>query len=173
VGGIPRHHHEDETMSSYAESVLADGEKIVHRAAISHWKYAFHYIGAALFLAGGLIALYMASGRNGVSPLIALVPIAIGAILVLIAIVGRLTTELVLTDRRIMTKRGLISRDTLEMNLAKVESVHVNQGLFGRILNYGDVTVVGTGSSPEPLRGIADPLELRRKLGAGMQTGTR
>jgi uncharacterized membrane protein YdbT with pleckstrin-like domain len=159
-------------MSSYAESVLADGERIVHRATISHWKYASHYIGGALFLAGGLFALLVSSGRDGVGPLLALAPLAIGVILILVAVIGRLTTELVLTDRRIITKSGLISRDTLEMNLAKVESVRVNQGLIGRILNYGDVTVVGTGDSHEPLRGIADPLELRRKLGAVIQAAT-
>jgi hypothetical protein len=51
------------------------------------------------------------------------------------------------------------------MNLNKVESLHVNQGLMGRILDYGDVTVVGTGASLEPLRGISKPLELRKKLG--------
>jgi hypothetical protein len=45
------------------------------------------------------------------------------------------------------------------------ESLHVNQGLMGRILDYGDVTVIGTGASLEPLRGIARPLELRKKLG--------
>jgi hypothetical protein len=33
------------------------------------------------------------------------------------------------------------------------------------MLDFGDVTVVGTGSSLEPLRGICGPLELRRKLG--------
>jgi uncharacterized membrane protein YdbT with pleckstrin-like domain len=90
---------------------------------------------------------------------------AIGLVVILAAVVRRKTTELVLTDRRIITKRGVISRDTVEMNLAKVESVHVNQSLLGRILNYGDVTVVGTGASLEPLFGIARPLELRRKLG--------
>jgi hypothetical protein len=37
---------------------------------------------------------------------------------------------------------------------------------MGRILGYGDVTVVGTGASLEPLLGIARPLELRKKLGA-------
>ncbi len=51
------------------------------------------------------------------------------------------------------------------MNLNKVESLRVNQGLMGRILNYGDVMVVGTGASLEPLREIARPLELRKKLG--------
>jgi len=58
------------------------------------------------------------------------------------------------------------------MTLAKVESLHVNQGLVGRMLDFGDVTVVGTGSSLEPLRGISGPLELRRKLGEIAATPT-
>ena len=152
-------------MTSYVESVLADGEKIVHRAAISHWRYALNYLVGALFVAGGLYGIVAASGRDGISPMIAMVPLAIGLILIVVALIRRLTTELVLTDRRIITKSGLISRNTVEMNLAKIESIHVNQGLLGRILDYGDVTVVGTGASLEPLRAIANPLQLRRKLG--------
>jgi uncharacterized membrane protein YdbT with pleckstrin-like domain len=156
-------------MGSYAESVLADGEKIMYRSAISHWKYAFHYLAGAVFLAAGLIAIVASSGPESYAQMIAIVPIVIGLVFIMIAVIGRLTTELVLTDRRIITKRGLISRDTVEMNLAKIESVHVNQGLLGRMLNYGDVTVVGTGASLEPLLGIAKPLDLRKKLGEVMQ----
>jgi hypothetical protein len=40
------------------------------------------------------------------------------------------------------------------------------------MLDFGDVTVVGTGSSLEPLRGISGPLELRRKLGEIAATPT-
>ncbi len=93
------------------------------------------------------------------------IPLAIGLVLIFSAVIRRQTTELVLTDRRIITKRGLVSRNTVEMNLNKIESLHVNQGLLGRIFNYGDVTVVGTGASLEPMRGITSPLELRKKLG--------
>ena len=126
-------------MSSYVDSVLAQGEQIVYRAAISHWKFFLSY------LIGGLV-------------------------MILSAIIRRQTTELVLTSRRIITKRGLVSRDTVEMNLSKVESLHVNQGLMGRLLNYGDVTVVGTGASLEPLRGIARPLEVRKQLGGVVES---
>ena len=153
-------------MSSYAESVLADGEKIVYRAAISHWKYSFHYLAGALFLAGGLIGFAAAPAGGQTAQIVAAVAIVIGLFFFLVAVIARLTTELVLTDRRIITKRGFISRDTVEMNLAKVESVRVDQGLLGRILNYGDVTVIGTGSSLEPLHAIANPLALRKQLGA-------
>jgi uncharacterized membrane protein YdbT with pleckstrin-like domain len=150
-------------MASYVDSVLAPGEKIIHRAAISHWNFVLSYLIGAVFIASGLAAFFVSARREYF--VVAAVALAIGLVVLLAAAIRRATTELVLTDRRIITKRGLISRDTVEMNLAKVESVHVNQSLLGRLLDYGDITVVGTGASLEPLIGIARPLELRRKLG--------
>jgi uncharacterized membrane protein YdbT with pleckstrin-like domain len=147
---------------SYVESVLAPGERVVHRAAITHWNYELSYLIGALCLIGAAAAVYLDRERG---PLIAAVLTVIGVIAILVALIRRGTTELVLTDRRIIAKRGFIARATVEMSLAKVESLHVNQGLVGRMLDFGDVTVVGTGSSLEPLRGICRPLELRRKLG--------
>jgi|SRR5882724_4573155 len=149
-------------MASYVDSVLAAGEKIVHRASISHWNFALSYLFGAALVAAGFATLFI-SNRTAV--FVGAAALAIGIIVLLAAAIRRATTELVLTDRRIITKRGLISRETVEMNLGKVESVHVNQSLLGRLLDYGDVTVVGTGASLEPLIGIARPLELRRKLG--------
>jgi uncharacterized membrane protein YdbT with pleckstrin-like domain len=149
-------------MPSYVESVLAPGERIVHRAAISHWNFALWYLIGALCLIGAAAAVYVDWQRG---PLIAAVLTVVGIVVIMVALIRRGTTELALTDRRIIAKRGFIARATVEMTLAKVESLHVNQGLLGRMLNYGDVTVVGTGSSLEPLRGICGPLELRRKLG--------
>jgi len=149
-------------MPSYVESVLAPGEQIVHRCAVSHWQFALSYLIGALCFVGAAAVVYTNWQR---APLIAAVLTLIGVVLIMVALIRRGTTELVLTDRRIIAKRGFIGRATVEMTLAKVESLHVNQGLIGRVLDYGDVTVVGTGSSLEPLRGISGPLELRRKLG--------
>ena len=155
-------------MKSYVESVLAPGERIVHRAAVSHWNYAGAYLLALVCFAAAIAILYLhPEARQWIAGAAALA----GVLLVLVAAIRRATTELVLTDRRIIAKRGFITRDTVEMNLAKVESLHVRQGLLGRLLGFGDVTVVGTGSSLEPLRGIAGPLELRRKLGEIAQPG--
>jgi uncharacterized membrane protein YdbT with pleckstrin-like domain len=152
-------------MSSYVDSVLAEGEQIVYRASISHWKYFLSYFIGGLFVLAPA-AVYIATG-NRTGPWLTLYAIALtlGLVMILAAVIRRQTTELVLTNRRIITKRGLVSRDTVEMNLGKVESLHVKQGLVGRIFDYGDVTVVGTGASLEPLEGVARPLELRRMLG--------
>lgn len=150
-------------VASYVDSVLAPGETIVHRAAVSHWKYLASYLVGVILVAAGASPLFLAARHE--YWLAGGVAAAIGVIVILAALIRRATTELVLTDRRIIAKRGLVSRDTVEMNLGKVESVHVNQSLLGRLLDYGDVTVVGTGSSLEPLLGIARPLDLRRRLG--------
>jgi uncharacterized membrane protein YdbT with pleckstrin-like domain len=149
-------------MTSYVDSVLAPGERIVLRCAVSHWNFALSYLVSALCFIGAAAVVFMNWQR---APVIAAVLTVIGVVVIMVAVIRRGTTELVLTDRRIIAKRGFIARATVEMTLAKVESLHVNQGLAGRVLNYGDVTVVGTGSSLEPLRGIRGPLELRRKLG--------
>lgn len=63
---------------------------------------------------------------------------------------------------RVIMKVGLISRRTIEMNVQKVESVNVNQSIFGRILGYGDISVVGTGGSRETFEKIADPIRFKR-----------
>ena len=77
------------------------------------------------------------------------------------------TTEIAVTDRRVIIKHGFIRRATMEMNLQKIESVDVDQSLIGRIFDYGAVTIRGVGSSYEPLRLIDAPLKLRSTVTAG------
>jgi uncharacterized membrane protein YdbT with pleckstrin-like domain len=79
----------------------------------------------------------------------------------------RWTTEIAVTDRRIILKRGFIRRHTVEMNMQKVESVDVDQTLVGRLFNYGSVTIRGTGTSFERLRMVDAPLKLRSTVTAG------
>ena len=57
------------------------------------------------------------------------------------------TDEFVVTSRRIIIKRGLISHYTLEMNVSRIETVNVRQSIIGRIFNYGCITIIGTGGT--------------------------
>src|SRR5918912_2027758 len=111
-------------MASYVDSVLAAGETIIHRAAISHWKYALSYLVGLVLIVAGLAGFAVSTQREYYAA--GTIAAALGLLLILVALIRRQTTELVLTDRRIITKRGLIARDTVEMNLTKVESIHVN-----------------------------------------------
>src|SRR5207245_1582167 len=93
--------------------------------------------------------------------IVAVIIFLIGTALLARAWFHRITTEIAVTDRRIIYKRGFIRRYTVEMHMDKVESVDVDQSLFGRMLDYGDVFIHGTGMGIEPLDMIDTHLEHR------------
>jgi uncharacterized membrane protein YdbT with pleckstrin-like domain len=64
----------------------------------------------------------------------------------------------------VIVKLGFIKRDTVEINLEKVEALKVEQGFWGRMLNYGTILISGAGTSVAPIADIADPLVFRRKF---------
>ena len=78
----------------------------------------------------------------------------------------RWTTEIDVTNRRVVYKRGFIKRHTIEMNMDKVESVDVDQSIMGRLLNYGDITIRGTGEGMGAAARIGAPLDLRNQVTA-------
>ena len=78
----------------------------------------------------------------------------------------RWTTETDVTNLRVVHKTGFIQRQTFEMSVDKVESVDVNQSILGRILNYGDVTVLGVGEGGKTINTIASPLAFRNAITA-------
>ncbi len=155
----------------YVEHVLQPGESLVHKSKL-HW---FIYLPVLPFIAVFLLGLLLIWGSilNGADQgpdVLADLLLAAGALGTIItwlrAWLRRATTELAVTDRRVIFKRGLIRRHTVEMNMDKVESVDVDQSILGRLFNYGDVTVRGTGASIEPLRMIDDPLHFRSRVTA-------
>ena len=127
-------------MSSYVEGALIKDERVVHMGRISLWSL-WHLIAAGVLL---------------------LPAVGLGLIFLGIAWVRYKSVELAVTTRRVIVKHGFISRQTVEMNLNKVESIQVEQGVLGRIFNFGTLIVAGTGSSHAPLVGIADPMAFRK-----------
>lgn len=77
------------------------------------------------------------------------------------ALIAYKTSEFVITDQRVLIKVGSFHRQTLEMFVSKIESVAVNQDIFGRLWNYGTVIIRGTGGSGEPFKNISHPIEFR------------
>lgn len=71
-------------------------------------------------------------------------------------------SEFAVTSKRVILKRGWLTRTAFEINLTHMESFMVEQGLFGRIFNYGAVRVTGTGGSKERFAMIANPMPFRK-----------
>jgi uncharacterized membrane protein YdbT with pleckstrin-like domain len=73
-----------------------------------------------------------------------------------------LSSEFGITSKRVLGKTGFIRRTSLDIVLNKVEAIRLSQSILGRILNYGDIEVTGTGGTDEVLRFIPDPLLFRK-----------
>lgn len=145
---------------SYIGKVLQAGEVLVYETKLS-WAA---YIPGLLLLAAAVLLYLSALIFIGSSIWAVIVSVAVGAVaLSLLAMewFKRWTTEVAITDRRIILKTGFIRRDTIEMSIEKVESIDVRQSLLGRLLDYGDIIVRGTGAGFAPLRKIDSPLSFR------------
>jgi uncharacterized membrane protein YdbT with pleckstrin-like domain len=74
------------------------------------------------------------------------------------------TIEHGVTNKRVIYKHGIISRHTEEMKLGSIETVRIDQGVWGRILGFGDVRVTGKGISDVVFRTMSDPMEVKRRI---------
>lgn len=127
-------------MASYVESALTKGEQVVYQGKVSIWSLVPLLLLGLIFLAFyGLGLLFWAA-----------------------AAIRYFTTELAITNKRVIAKFGLISRSTIEINLQKIESIQVHQGILGRIFNFGSIVVSGAGNPQAPIPGISNPLQFRR-----------
>jgi membrane protein YdbS with pleckstrin-like domain len=162
---------------SYSEKTLAPGEAIVYRARY-HW--IFYKTGLFLLVLAfllGAAALYSAktSPGSGVAQIVAYLAgaFAVLAGMILLARAFRASQdEFVVTDRRILRSVGLVSREHEQAPIEKIQDITVTQGLLGRLLGYGDVSLE-TASERGTLLfpAIADPEAFRTAIWARPRPG--
>lgn len=126
-------------MGSYVQNNLVKDETVEYEAQTSVWSLLPLILFGLLLFPFGIILLAMAAIRY-------------------------FSTELVITDKRVIAKFGLIRRKTIELNIPKVESVMVDQGFLGRLCNYGSIVVSGAGNPQAKIPGISEPLDFRNKF---------
>jgi uncharacterized membrane protein YdbT with pleckstrin-like domain len=122
---------------SYVEESLSEGEKVV-AVFRQHWVTRLWLVLCIL--------------------LIVTIPIAVYEWLRL------RTIEHGVTNKRVIYKRGIVSRHTEEMKLGSIETVEIDQGIWGRILGFGDIHVTGKGISEVVFRRMDDPMEVKRRI---------
>lgn len=148
---------------SYIKHVLQPGEKIIMIGRLS-WIL---YYRAILYLILGVVLIVLEHLYWDKDEII-YATAALFALLVVASAVHawfvRFITEIAVTDKRVIYKRGFITRHTIEINMDKVASVDVDQSILGRLFDYGTVTVQGTGLTFEPLRRIEAPVALRNAI---------
>lgn len=146
---------------SYVEKNLIPGESIVYRGSLAGLPYGWVAPAAVLTVAAAVFRNYFPAGHRWLP---AGILICITVLVWLRARVRVRSAEFVVTNRRVMIKIGVLQRRTVETMLSKVEGISVDQGLVGRLFDYGTITVTGTGGTRESFEDIAAPLEFRRQV---------
>lgn len=139
----------------YIEGNLLKGERVLHRGRVHWWAWAK----GVVWIAIGVV--FVGSGDFGA--LLGAMMFLFGLFLIVRGLVTVYTTELAVTNKRVIAKFGFIRRSTIEVLHQKIEGLSVYQSIFGRLLGFGTVVVNGTGSGRTPVPHIAAPLEFRRK----------
>jgi uncharacterized membrane protein YdbT with pleckstrin-like domain len=127
------------------------GEPVRYRARL-HWSV---FAAPLAVVAAGLAATI-------VHPMIAVVLLLTGTVGVLGAYAHYASTDIVVTSRRIVYRTGVLACRTVEMHMDRIEAIDVSQPMLGRLLDFGSVTVKGTGGGIEAMRHVRDPWLLRR-----------
>ncbi len=155
-------------MSGYVAKTLASEEEIVHRANFN-WTYSFFPVMWFVLGASGLVFFAYLQ-------LVELLPYSdlrvgwwfagvgafSGSIILINHLIILITTEIVVTSFRFVYKTGLVSRNTQEVSLNKIEEITLHQTVFGRLLGFGKLVLRGTGVGVITLPDLDNPINLRR-----------
>lgn len=147
---------------TYIEESLSKDEKI-HEIFNLHW---FAKIPMVIWIILAILALgFVLIGDSATS--IGFLALPACGIAVLLAIWEWLklkSLEQGVTNKRVIRKTGFISRKTDEMKITSIETVEINQGIWGRIFGYGNVKITGRGISDVVFVKIDNPLKVKKSI---------
>jgi uncharacterized membrane protein YdbT with pleckstrin-like domain len=154
----------------YIEKNLVPGEQIIYKTSY-HWIVMTGSLIISLLCdAGGIFLIYYGTAmKNNVNAVNAytiagIVVLVFSFIVLMQGIIRKNSTEVAVTNKRVLIKTGIASRRSIEVLLPKVESIGVEESMWGRMLGFGTVIVRGTGGTNETFDCINHPDELRRQV---------
>lgn len=168
----------------YVRQSLTSGEELIHAGSF-HWMYTVQAILSIVWGIVGCIAViigsvyfinnfgsgfYAQSWLGAVRELhpgfklVAFLSLIMGLMRFAHMMVIRATTEIAITNSRLIYKRGLVARYVGEMSIDRIEGVNVLQTILGRILGYGRVLVRGMGVGEVILPPLDNPIAFRKAI---------
>ena len=148
---------------SYVSNNLMKGEEVVYKARV-HWIVYFRSI--LLAVPGLICLLFSATGVAGEDELFSIAGglFLFAAIFAFIrALIDRVSSEYAVTNKMVIMKTGLLSRNITELMLAKCEGISFDQPLLGKILGYGTL-IITTGGIANDFHKIAEPRDFRNAI---------
>jgi uncharacterized membrane protein YdbT with pleckstrin-like domain len=141
---------------------MMEGESLLWRGRPS-WRAMMSFWFSVLLLAIVVFVLGLVIGQGTWSGLVAAVILVFGLVK---GWLERVATLYTITDRRIIIRKGILSRHERAAHIDRVQNVNLTQSFFDRIFGVGtlDFDTAGTEDSDFKFSGIADPDELRHKI---------
>lgn len=168
----------------YIQQSLGPNEELVHVGKF-HWMYTAHAFLAifwgmvsSVFVIVASVIMYVQLGKlpPGLNWLeavqylhpglriLSFVVFILGLLSFAQRMITKATTEIAVTNTRLVYKRGLIARHVGELSIDRIEGVNVLQTIMGRIFNYGRLAVRGMGVGEVILPPIEDPIKFRQAI---------
>lgn len=146
---------------SYIDKNLQINETVEYKADI-HW---FIFVIPAILL---LLGYMFYSTKTDTTHYIGLILLIIGGFQLLKRLLLKMGTEYVVTNKRVILKSGILSRNALELMLNKCEGMRINQSIMGRIFGFGSILVT-TGGVTNTFRFVANPMKFRNEINRQIQ----
>jgi uncharacterized membrane protein YdbT with pleckstrin-like domain len=140
------------------DQVLYPGERVEVVGALHWWIFVDAVVMGLICFIVALAFLVPSMGVIG-----AALALLVFLMFILDARLNVIGTALTITDRRVIFTFGFIRRHTMELDHAKVEGFTVEQGIIGRMMNFGQVTVTGVGGMSMAIPLVRDPLQFRAR----------
>lgn len=145
----------------YIDKILMPDEQVIYRTRL-HWL--IFVIPCIILIIGIILSILSLSYSVSTILILGLIIIAIGLIYLLISYINYITSEFGVTNKRVIFKKGILRRQTLDVILPKVESIEINQGLFSRIIDKGSLIVRGSGVILQQFSNVNHPLRFRENI---------
>jgi uncharacterized membrane protein YdbT with pleckstrin-like domain len=153
------------TMAAMNPYSLLDGEKVVYEGKL-HWIVFLKPAIISFILFGAVISIIHQVQRDVVriSLSVSLVALFFALLMAAPALLKYWSSWIVITNKRVIARMGLLSRRSFDMLLVKIEGISVDQNLLGRMLDYGTIIVRGIGGGKEYFADFKAPAEISKQV---------
>lgn len=150
------------------DDLLLDSEEILLEVTPFKGPLIVPAILTIIFLVGSLVLIdYLPTSAPYWIGILLGIPFVISALWLLVRSIKLKSTKYVITNQRVMSISGVISKNIRDIPLSKIQSVSYHQGILGRIFNIGSVVIESAGLDPnaqELLNLIHNPKAVYKQL---------